>query len=301
MAASSPPRPASPSSSRMDRQLLPSLCAMLPDRLGADQVLRRWLHIFDHVEWGVVIDSADGRTFERVNPAFARMHGYTVEELVGRPVTEVFAPEAKSELPGQIPPGAREGPSHVRVQTYSKRWECLSSVGGRDRREGRGRARASPDHQRAGHHGGAGRQKKRLEKVKSGIARFVAAMQEGIVFQDADGRISACNCQRRTNPGGLRVIRMVGQDLARSSLARDSRKMARRSQARNIRRWSHCAPVQPQSNVIMASINLTGWSPGSRSTLNRCLVPARRRPMRWSHPSLDITASKRAEQVAARE
>lgn len=72
------------------------------DRLEADGALRRWLHVFDHVEWGVVIGSADGITLEMVNPAFARMHGYTVKELAGRPISDVFAPDSRSELPNHI-------------------------------------------------------------------------------------------------------------------------------------------------------------------------------------------------------
>src|SRR5690606_30113025 len=34
-----------------------------------------------------------------VNPYFARMHGYTVEELTGRSLAEILPPEERSQLP----------------------------------------------------------------------------------------------------------------------------------------------------------------------------------------------------------
>jgi PAS domain S-box-containing protein len=61
-------------------------------RRKQDEELRRWAHIFDHAHWGIALVSADGVTLERMNGAFAQMHGYTVAELNGRPVTELAAP-----------------------------------------------------------------------------------------------------------------------------------------------------------------------------------------------------------------
>jgi PAS domain S-box-containing protein len=64
--------------------------------------LVRWQHIFEHSEWGIVIGSADGHTLETMNPAFARMHGYTVAELTGRPIVTVFAPDCRSTVAENI-------------------------------------------------------------------------------------------------------------------------------------------------------------------------------------------------------
>jgi PAS domain S-box-containing protein len=74
----------------------------ITERKARIQELQRWRDIFEHAEWGVVVGSADGATFELMNPAFARMHGYSVEELTGRPIAGVFAPECRETLPGQI-------------------------------------------------------------------------------------------------------------------------------------------------------------------------------------------------------
>jgi PAS domain S-box-containing protein len=60
--------------------------------------LMRWKHVFEHAGWGVVISSRSGERLEMMNPAFARMHGYTIDELTGRPIAEVSAPEMRTEL-----------------------------------------------------------------------------------------------------------------------------------------------------------------------------------------------------------
>lgn len=44
-------------------------------------------------EWGIAVKSADGGTLIQVNPAYARMHGYSVDELQGQPVALVLPPE----------------------------------------------------------------------------------------------------------------------------------------------------------------------------------------------------------------
>jgi PAS domain S-box-containing protein len=74
----------------------------ITDRKRVEQSLQRWAHIFENAEWGVAIGSADGRSLEMMNPAYARMHGYTVEELSGLPIASVFAPGTADELSALI-------------------------------------------------------------------------------------------------------------------------------------------------------------------------------------------------------
>jgi len=66
-------------------------------RKEAGEELRRWEHIFQHAGWGVVLVDRDG-ALRVVNPAFARMHGFAVEEMIGKPLADTFAPEARPEL-----------------------------------------------------------------------------------------------------------------------------------------------------------------------------------------------------------
>lgn len=54
--------------------------------------------ILDTRGWGFAIGSRDGRSFEGMNPEFARMHGYSVEELSGLSIVDVFAPSSRPLL-----------------------------------------------------------------------------------------------------------------------------------------------------------------------------------------------------------
>jgi len=64
----------------------------------AGRELQRWARIFEHAGWGVAIVSADGETIESVNPAFALMHGWTVDELRGKPMADLSAPGRGDEF-----------------------------------------------------------------------------------------------------------------------------------------------------------------------------------------------------------
>jgi two-component system CheB/CheR fusion protein len=60
--------------------------------------LRKWEQIFEHVGWAVATTQPDHGLLDLVNPAFARMHGYTVHELSGRSLSELLAPVSRAEL-----------------------------------------------------------------------------------------------------------------------------------------------------------------------------------------------------------
>ncbi len=61
-----------------------------------EEALHRWAHIFKHAEWGIAIIDSDRGQLDLMNPAFARMYGYTVEELSGRPLVEICTPEEQA-------------------------------------------------------------------------------------------------------------------------------------------------------------------------------------------------------------
>jgi PAS domain S-box-containing protein len=88
-------------------------------RRRAEEQARRWAEVFEHVQWGVVLgDAATGKLLT-MNPAYARMHGYEVEELAGRPIADVYAPEARAALAEQLRVTVEQGHStfkslHVR-------------------------------------------------------------------------------------------------------------------------------------------------------------------------------------------
>ncbi len=68
-------------------------------RLSASEAQRkRWEEIFTHLGVGVVLARAEDDVITDANPAFARMHGYTREELIGRSLADTFAPESRGML-----------------------------------------------------------------------------------------------------------------------------------------------------------------------------------------------------------
>jgi PAS domain S-box-containing protein len=68
-------------------------------RLSASEAQRKWWEeIFTHLGVGVALVRAEDGVLEDVNPAFARMHGYAREELLGRPLADTFAPESRGML-----------------------------------------------------------------------------------------------------------------------------------------------------------------------------------------------------------
>jgi PAS domain S-box-containing protein len=74
----------------------------ITERKRAEEAARRWAEVFERVQWGVVTGSGDGSKLLMMNPAYAQMHGYTVEELINRPIRDVFAPEYREKLVEQI-------------------------------------------------------------------------------------------------------------------------------------------------------------------------------------------------------
>ncbi len=60
---------------------------------------RKLADIFQYTHIGVAVGTANG-LFEIMNPAYAEMHCYTIGELIGRPVADVYPPETSPQLPG---------------------------------------------------------------------------------------------------------------------------------------------------------------------------------------------------------
>lgn len=71
-------------------------------RRQTEETLQKWAHIFEHAGWGIAVANPDSNVLGLMNPAFARMYGYTVEELTGRPLQEIYTPESWADLPEHI-------------------------------------------------------------------------------------------------------------------------------------------------------------------------------------------------------
>lgn len=72
----------------------------ITERKQAEKELRRWKNIFEHIDFGVVVNN--GELLGEMNSAFADMHGYKKEELIGHSIAEVFAPDFRAELSRHI-------------------------------------------------------------------------------------------------------------------------------------------------------------------------------------------------------
>lgn len=73
------------------------LCSFIRDiseRKQAEETLRKWADIFQNIKIGVVVSDVGSTNLDLMNPAFASMYGYTVEELTGQPVSMLYAPDA---------------------------------------------------------------------------------------------------------------------------------------------------------------------------------------------------------------
>lgn len=73
------------------------------------EALRKWEYIFNHAGWAVAASNPETDLLELVNPAFARMHGYTVPELIGRSLADTLAPESKAEFATHVRRAHEEG------------------------------------------------------------------------------------------------------------------------------------------------------------------------------------------------
>jgi diguanylate cyclase (GGDEF)-like protein/PAS domain S-box-containing protein len=58
--------------------------------------------IFQEVPWGWAVSNAANHELVMMNPAFARLHGYSVTELQGQFLHELVAPESREEFHGHV-------------------------------------------------------------------------------------------------------------------------------------------------------------------------------------------------------
>ncbi len=70
----------------------------ITERKKHEDALKKWAQIFEYAEWGVAIRSGDGQSLEMINPAFARMHGFSSEEIIGLTLFDLYAPEERNEV-----------------------------------------------------------------------------------------------------------------------------------------------------------------------------------------------------------
>jgi len=70
----------------------------ITDRRRAERDVAQWKQVFDHAGFGMAVLSSNGDRLEAVNQAFAAMHGFSVEELVGTSLADLASPEWPDQL-----------------------------------------------------------------------------------------------------------------------------------------------------------------------------------------------------------
>jgi PAS domain S-box-containing protein len=65
---------------------------------SANERLARWGQIFERANIGIAVKSPDGTQIDLVNPAYAGMHGYSVDELNGQPASKVVPAEVADTI-----------------------------------------------------------------------------------------------------------------------------------------------------------------------------------------------------------
>jgi len=101
------------------------------DLSQANSALTLYETIFKTSAWGVaIIDSVRG-LIQLANPAFARMHGYEPDDMVGMPMKNTFAPESAGQLPQVVDiVNARDHLMYesVHMRKDKSRFPCLTDV-----------------------------------------------------------------------------------------------------------------------------------------------------------------------------
>lgn len=72
------------------------------DQATREQELECWEKVFMSASSGIMLSDAEGIFLKDLNPAFARMHGYEREALLGRPFVEVFAPSVRQGMAAHV-------------------------------------------------------------------------------------------------------------------------------------------------------------------------------------------------------
>lgn len=96
---------------RLTSGRLQAIIRDISERKQAEQALHTWANIFQHTKTGVAISSPVDERLRLVNPSFAAMHGYSVSEMTGKRIGDLFVPEDHTEIPEQVRLAHDEGHS----------------------------------------------------------------------------------------------------------------------------------------------------------------------------------------------
>jgi diguanylate cyclase (GGDEF)-like protein/PAS domain S-box-containing protein len=95
-------------------------CIDITERKAADELRLRWEKTFTHTRRGISVTDPETDLVESVNPAFAAMHGGSVKDFVGKPLTSMFTRDSAARITAVFDDGQDGGfvtyeADHVRL------------------------------------------------------------------------------------------------------------------------------------------------------------------------------------------
>ncbi|MBS0544628.1 MAG: PAS domain S-box protein [Proteobacteria bacterium] len=154
----------------------------------AKEDVGRWLQAFRSAHLGFALHDVETNSFIEVNDAYARMHGFTAEELRGRPVLEMYAPEERAGLLARLAGIDQSGQQSFETVHLTRSGERLAVLMGiTPLRDADGRIRSrfaySIDYSR----------RKEAEMQLRKLSQAVEQSPESIVITNLDAQIEYVN------------------------------------------------------------------------------------------------------------
>lgn len=80
------------------RRIVFSIAFDMTERKALEDELRLYEHIFNQTNLGLAISRIGSSNFDLINHAYAEMHGYTLDEMTGMPIADIFTREHRPHL-----------------------------------------------------------------------------------------------------------------------------------------------------------------------------------------------------------
>lgn len=104
---------------RMDQGVLTTFVDVT-QRREAETQLQLWAEAFAQAQVGLAMANAQSNRFIAVNPTFARNRGYEPDELVGRPIADIFPPDQVATMGSIVQEADRSGHSVIESEHCSR-------------------------------------------------------------------------------------------------------------------------------------------------------------------------------------
>ena len=96
----------------------------ITEKKQAEETLQMWGNVFTNAGWGVSVSNKDGQYLEMMNPRFAEMHGFSIDELKGQPILSLYPPNVHEDFLNQIKIAHQRG--HHLFESYHLRKDGTS-------------------------------------------------------------------------------------------------------------------------------------------------------------------------------